>query len=45
MEGKTVVVTGATGGIGKATARGLALMGAHVVIVIVGRDPKRTEEA
>lgn len=43
MEGKTVVVTGATGGIGKATAHVLALMGAHVVIV--GRDPKRTEEA
>lgn len=43
MEGKTVVVTGATGGIGRATAHGLALMGAH--IVIVGRDPNRTEEA
>jgi retinol dehydrogenase 14 len=43
MEGKTVVVTGATGGIGRATAHGLALMGAHVVIV--GRNPQRTKEA
>jgi retinol dehydrogenase-14 len=43
MHGKTVVVTGATGGIGRATAHGLALMGAHVIIV--GRDPERTEEA
>ncbi len=42
-EGKTVIVTGATGGIGRATAHGLALMGAHVVIV--GRDPQRTKEA
>lgn len=37
MEGKTVAVTGATGGIGRATAHGLALMGAHVIIV--ERDP------
>jgi NAD(P)-dependent dehydrogenase (short-subunit alcohol dehydrogenase family) len=43
MEGKTVVVTGATGGIGRATAHGLALMGARVTIV--GRDPQRTKEA
>ncbi len=42
-QGKTVVVTGATGGIGRATAHGLALMGAHVIIV--GREPQRTEEA
>jgi NAD(P)-dependent dehydrogenase (short-subunit alcohol dehydrogenase family) len=42
MAGRTVVVTGATGGIGKATARALALMGAHVVII--SRDPERTEE-
>jgi NAD(P)-dependent dehydrogenase (short-subunit alcohol dehydrogenase family) len=42
MEDRTAVVTGATGGIGRATAYGLAMMGAHVVIV--GRDPKRTEE-
>ncbi|MDQ0121008.1 NAD(P)-dependent dehydrogenase (short-subunit alcohol dehydrogenase family) [Pseudarthrobacter defluvii] len=37
-----MVVTGATGGIGRATACGLALLGAHVVIV--GRDPQRTHE-
>ncbi|RNL60108.1 MULTISPECIES: SDR family oxidoreductase [Arthrobacter] len=43
MEGKTAVVTGATGGIGRATAHSLALMGAHVVIT--GRNPKRTKEA
>ncbi|MFD0043743.1 SDR family NAD(P)-dependent oxidoreductase [Pseudarthrobacter scleromae] len=43
MESNTVVITGATGGIGKATAHGLALLGAHVIIV--GRDPQRTEEA
>jgi retinol dehydrogenase 14 len=39
----TVLVTGATGGIGKATAVGLAQMGAH--LAIVGRDPERTEQA
>lgn len=37
-----MVVTGATGGIGRATAQGLVLMGAH--LVIIGRDPKRIEE-
>jgi NAD(P)-dependent dehydrogenase (short-subunit alcohol dehydrogenase family) len=42
MTGKTVVVTGGTGGIGRATAHGLAMMGAHVIVI--GRDPKRTNE-
>lgn len=41
MEGKLVVVTGATAGIGKEAARGLASMGARVVIV--GRNPEKTE--
>ncbi len=41
MAGRTVLVTGGSGGIGKATALGLARMGAHVAIT--GRDPERTE--
>ena len=40
MDGKVVLVTGATSGIGKVTARELARMGAEVVIV--GRDPRKT---
>jgi len=36
MAGKTVLVTGGTGGIGRATALGLAAMGAH--LAITGRD-------
>ncbi len=43
MAGKTVVVTGGTGGIGKATAIGLAALGARVAIT--GRDLARVEEA
>jgi retinol dehydrogenase-14 len=43
MAGRTVLVTGATAGIGKATAAGLATMGAH--LAITGRDARRTEDA
>ena len=41
MAGRTVIVTGATSGIGKATATGLAAMGARVAIT--GRNAERTE--
>ena len=43
MAAKTVLVTGATGGIGKATAVGLARLGARVAIT--GRDMARAEAA
>ena len=43
MAGKTVLITGASRGIGKATALGLAMMGAH--LAITGRDRGRTEDA
>src|SRR5215204_4589679 len=42
MSGRTVLVTGATAGIGKATALGLATMGAH--LAITGRDARRAED-
>lgn len=41
MQGKVVLVTGATAGIGKETARGLARLGAHVLVS--GRNPEKCE--
>ena len=43
MAGRTVLITGGTGGIGRATALGLAAMGAH--LAITGRDFGRAEDA
>src|SRR5829696_100362 len=43
MDGKVVLVTGGTGGIGKATAEGLTNLGARVVVV--GRDRSKGESA
>jgi retinol dehydrogenase-14 len=43
MAGKTVLVTGGAGGIGHATAEGLARLGARVAIT--GRDIGRTQAA
>ena len=43
MTGRTVLVTGGSGGIGRATALGLAAMGAH--LAITGRDRGRTQDA
>jgi NAD(P)-dependent dehydrogenase (short-subunit alcohol dehydrogenase family) len=42
MKGRTVLVTGSTDGIGKATALGLARMGAEVLLH--GRDPEKGRE-
>jgi len=43
MAGKVVLITGGTGGIGRATAIGLATLGARVGIT--GRDLRRAEQA
>jgi NAD(P)-dependent dehydrogenase (short-subunit alcohol dehydrogenase family) len=43
MQGKTVLITGANSGIGKASAAGVARLGAHVVMVC--RSPGRGRKA
>jgi NAD(P)-dependent dehydrogenase (short-subunit alcohol dehydrogenase family) len=43
MKGRVCLITGASDGIGKETARGLAALGASVIMV--GRGPEKTERA
>ena len=43
LDGKVVIVTGATSGLGRAVAQSIATLGGH--LCIVGRDPGRTERA
>jgi NAD(P)-dependent dehydrogenase (short-subunit alcohol dehydrogenase family) len=43
LDGRQAIVTGSTGGIGLAIARGLAA--AHAQVVITGRTPARVEQA
>jgi NAD(P)-dependent dehydrogenase (short-subunit alcohol dehydrogenase family) len=43
MKGKTVLITGATRGIGRAGAEAMASLGAN--LLLVGRDPARLQEA
>ncbi|NDJ53468.1 MAG: SDR family oxidoreductase [Chloroflexi bacterium] len=38
LSGKTILITGANSGIGEATARGLAAMGAHILMVARNRE-------
>jgi NAD(P)-dependent dehydrogenase (short-subunit alcohol dehydrogenase family) len=44
MRGKVVRIAGASGGIGSASATGIAKLGA-ITVVVVGCDPNRAEGA
>jgi NAD(P)-dependent dehydrogenase (short-subunit alcohol dehydrogenase family) len=43
MTGRTVVITGATGGLGRACAEAIAALGARTLVV--GRDPEKLHDA
>ena len=43
IQGKTCMITGANAGIGKETAKKIAALGAHLIMVC--RNPEKGEEA
>lgn len=45
ISGRTVVIIGASGGIGEATARTLAAAGARVALLALGRRTRRSRRS